>query len=124
MIHAGEDELICDFAETYRIYDYRSLDASLAATLAAGLGGDSRIKLKMSGLRCGLDTMLLAMAVDRLSYLLWAKTKDAKHGRNKPESIYEMINSPEKAKKENEAFDTAEDFDLEWQRRIMEASNG
>lgn len=121
MIRSGEEELICDLAETYRVYDYRSLPLTLVSTLAAGLGRDSRIKLKMSGLQCGLDTMLLAAVADRLSYLLWAQTKDAQHGRNKPASIYEMLSDPETKQSDIEAFATADDFDSEWQRRTMEA---
>ena len=41
MIATDEDALICDFAETYHIYDYRSLDVEYAATLAYGLRDDS-----------------------------------------------------------------------------------
>lgn len=113
--------MICDFAETYRIYDYRSLPLALASTLAAGLGNDSRIKMKMSGLRCGINTMLLAMAVDRLSYLMWSKTKDAQHGRNKPGSVYELIMQAGKKETEIEAFTSSEEFEDEWRRRIEEA---
>ena len=37
MLNAGEDELVCDFAETYHILDLRALPVPLAATLAWGL---------------------------------------------------------------------------------------
>lgn len=122
MITAGEDELICDMAETYQVFDYRALPLSLASTLAAGLRSNSRIKLKMSGHRCGVDTMLSAMTVDRLSYILWSRTKDAQHGRNKPESVLELLLS---GKKENDirSFESSEEFESEWNRRIMEAEN-
>jgi hypothetical protein len=36
----------------------------------------------------GVPEQLLARAVEALERLWWAKTKDAKHGRNKPEPIY------------------------------------
>ena len=49
MIRFDEDALICDLAETYHIYDYRSLPVKLVATLSAGLRDDSRIKLKAAG---------------------------------------------------------------------------
>lgn len=124
MIEAGEDELICDFAETYHVCNYRSMNPTLAATLAAGLGNNSRIKLKMSGLRCDIDTMLMAMAVDRLSYLLWAKTKDGQHNRNKPESIYELLVRNDSRETEVEGFNSSEEFESEWNRRIMEAEYG
>lgn len=35
MIADGEDELICDLAETYRILHYRTIALPLLATLAA-----------------------------------------------------------------------------------------
>ncbi|MBQ4177615.1 MAG: hypothetical protein II640_09125, partial [Lachnospiraceae bacterium] len=49
MINADEDALICDLAETYGIFDMESLPVKLVATLAMGLRGDSRIKMKISG---------------------------------------------------------------------------
>ena len=71
MIYEGEDELICDFAETYRRYDYRALPQSLAATLAAGLSDDSRIKRKLVGQRVTTETVLLSLIVDEINFLLW-----------------------------------------------------
>ena len=47
MIETDESALICDFAETYHIYDYSALPVSYAATLAYGLRSDSRIRLKL-----------------------------------------------------------------------------
>lgn len=71
MIDLDEDALICDFAETYHIYDYRSLPASMAATLAVGLRDDSRIKRKIiqeeSGLRVSSTELLLSILIDRVS---------------------------------------------------------
>lgn len=66
-----EEALICDFAETYHIYDFRSLPARRAATLAVGLRDDSRIKLKMSGMNVSMDSMLTAVMADRMGQLLW-----------------------------------------------------
>ena len=37
MIALDQNALICDFAETYGIYNYRALPVSLLATLAVGL---------------------------------------------------------------------------------------
>ena len=91
MIKTDEESLICDFAETYSIYNYKSLPLKLVATLASGLSGDSRIKRKLSGLNHSIDTLLLACIVDRLSLLLWRDTKDASKGKNKPESLYELL---------------------------------
>lgn len=43
MILTDEDALICDFAETYNVLDYRALPLRTAATLASGLRADARI---------------------------------------------------------------------------------
>lgn len=91
MVAADEDSLICDFAETYHIYDYRKLPLRYAAILASGLRANSRIKMKISGMKVPIDTMLSAAAVDALKYLVWSKTKDAAKGRNKPVSVLEKL---------------------------------
>ena len=70
MIKTDENALICDFAETYHIYNYRSLPVSLVATLAAGLRDDSRIKLKLNKQRVSNTDLLLAVIADRLGLLL------------------------------------------------------
>jgi hypothetical protein len=70
-----EDELICDFVEEYHVFDIYSLDCGMAATLAAGLRQDSRVKSKMAGLKAPMSTVLLAAAVDRLSLLIWKDPK-------------------------------------------------
>ena len=110
-----EDALICDLAETYNIYDYKRLPLTTVAAFSAGLRDDSRIKMKLSGAQAPADVLLLAMAVDRLSFLVWAQTKDAEKGRNRPKSILESFNE-----KENNAsvFDSGEDFIKERERLI------
>lgn len=91
MIKADEDALICDFAETYHVFDYKSLPVKLAATLAAGLREGSRIKLKLADMEVSPDTLLLAAIADRLGILVWQKTEDAKKGKNRPRSILESL---------------------------------
>ena len=59
MISLDESALICDFAETYHILDYRALPLKLAAVLACGLRDDSRIKMKLAGMKLNPETMLL-----------------------------------------------------------------
>lgn len=107
MIGADEHSLICDFAETYHVFDYKSLPVRLAATLAAGLREDSRIKLKLADMEVSPDTLLLATIADRLGILVWQKTKDAEKGRNRPKSIIESL-KPKKS--EVSVFKTGEDF--------------
>ena len=91
MIAADEDALICDLAETYGVLEYRTLPVRLLATLAAGLREDSRIKRRMQDTKLSPETMLLAAAVDRLSFLAWAQTEDARHGLNRPRSVLEAL---------------------------------
>lgn len=74
MIAKDKNALICDMAETYKVFDLRALPVPMLATLAAGLRDDSRIKIKLSGARAATDTLLLASIADALNFLAWAKT--------------------------------------------------
>lgn len=119
MIATDEDALVCDFAETYQVFDYKSLPARLAATLAAGLRESSRIKLKMAGMPCTSETLMLAMAVDRLSLLFWSKTEDGQKNRNRPESIYmQLLGANTKPESDIVAFESRSDFEAE-RKRLM-----
>lgn len=112
MIRTDEDALTCDFAETYHIFDMRGLPVKLAASLAVGLRADSRIKMKLTSMKVPLDTILLAGAVDRLSLLVWAQTKDAKKGHNKPKSLLEdLVSAAPKKHTENVSFASGEDYE-------------
>ena len=115
MLSANRDALVCDLAETYGIFNYRALPASLLATLAVGLREDSRIKMHLSGEKISRRELLLAAALDRLSFLAWAITEDGANGRNRPRSILKTLLGKEMANKGNvEAFDSAEDFEAAW----------
>lgn len=96
MIALDEEAFICDMAETYHIFNYRELPGRLLGTLAAGLRDDSRIKMKANGVKAGTDTLLLANVLDVVRYLLWAQTKDAEKGRNKPKCIAEQFYAKKK----------------------------
>lgn len=98
MLARSEDALVCDFAETYHVLDWRALPLKTAATLACGLRDDSRIKLLISGTRYRTDTMLLAGIADRLSILAWQQTKDGRHGTNKPRMILDEMAKKQKPK--------------------------
>lgn len=111
MISLDEDALICDLAETYQIYDYRQLPPSRIAVFALGLKEDSRIKLKLSGQKVPLDTLLLAGISDRLSVLTWFQTEDGQKGKNKPAMLVEFLTSGEKRQsKDVVVFNSGEDF--------------
>lgn len=102
-----ENALICDFAETYRIYDYRSLPVQLVATLAAGLRDDSRIKLRAAGSPVGLETIILATIADNLTLLRAGFDKKRK---DKPFLFTEAINGGQK-KQKVKGFKTAAEFE-------------
>lgn len=112
--------LVCDLAETYGVLNYKELPVETLAALSAGLRENSRIKMKMSGAKARDDILLLAAAVDRLTYIAWTKTKDAEKGLNRPKSIVGII-AGSGEKNDIVAFDTAEEFEAERARIIGEA---
>ena len=120
-IAEAEDELICDFAECYHIYDYQALPLQTAAVLFSGLGEDSRTIQKLSGFSYDTKTYLLAAIADRLSLLVWFQTKDGQKGRNRPASFVEQLNgTKDKEEYEIKSFRSAEELDAalaEFERR-------
>lgn len=115
MLNYDEDALICDLAETYNIYDYRSLPVKLVATLSAGLRANSRIKLSANGSSVPQDTLLLATIADRVEAFRYGFSEDASKGRNKPISLVSIMLG-EETKKENKSgvtsFNTPEEFEV------------
>lgn len=112
MLRCDRDALICDMAETYRIYDLGSLPLRTVAALACGLRDDSRIKMKMSGVNVPANILLLARIVDELGILAWQNTRDGANGTNPPESLADRLLHPEMAGKGAiTAFDTPEEFE-------------
>lgn len=116
MIAIGEDELICDLAETYQIYDYKKLPARKAAVFASGLRNNSRIKMKMSGCDTPLETMIQASIADRIGLLVWMQSEDGHKKRNRPESILKLILGNLDTESSAEVFVSGEEFEKEWVR--------
>lgn len=104
MMNVSRESLICDFAETYHIYSFEGLPLTLVATLACGLGANSRIAQKMADSKYRFNEMLLAAITDRLTILLWAQTEDAKKGK-KPKLLLDDESA------EVQGFDTADAFE-------------
>ena len=112
MVAHHEDALICDLAETYAIYDYRSMPA----TLSCGLRNDSRVKLEMAGVKITPEQMMLASIVDRIGMIGWMMS-DRRKGRKRPASILQAIMGEEKARNENiMAYVSGQEFMDEWNR--------
>ena len=108
MISADRTAWLCDMAETYGIFDIRSLPLRTVAALSAGLRDDSRIKMKIHGESASRTEMLLAMVADGVNALLW------RFGayKDKPASIVEALTSGPKEKSGNVvAFSSPEEFE-------------
>lgn len=114
-----EDALICDFAETYHVFNLWGLPPELAATLAAGLGLDSRIMQKRLGMNAPYETVLLSMAVDRLSMIAWLNSSDGQEGINRPKPITSILFGTDEQNTDFEVFEDADAFEEE-RRRILE----
>lgn len=126
MVIFDEDALICDMAETYGIFDLYALPAQLAATLAVGLREDSRIKVKMSGMKMDFNKYIIAALFDKVNWLCWTKTKDAQHGTHVPESILDLLLQTDKPNAPDEfmVFDSPEAFEKARQDLLGETQDG
>lgn len=124
MYAEDSDALECDLAETYGLFDLQSIPLRKLATLAYGLRDNSRIKQKISGLNVEVNTLMLAFAVDRLSWLVWSKTKDGQKGRNMPESVANILlhgdSAPDSKRFDADVFDSPEAFKAERERIIQQ----
>lgn len=119
MVNTDEDALICDLAETYHIYNYRSLPLTLVATLAAGLRDDSRIKLKMNKQKVSNTDLLLAVIADRLG-LLVSVFNGVPVEEFFIDSVFDDISVPKK-KSNVEHFDSIEAFEAARAKFIRKA---
>lgn len=104
----------CDFAETYRIYNYKEIPCKMAAIYAKGLKENARIKMKLAGVKVTLEDMLLASIADHTKLLTWMQTEDARKGRNRPKTILPRLLGEEERK--IISFETGEEFEKEWKR--------
>ena len=112
MLVLDESALICDMAETYHIYDIRSVPLPYLATLASGLGMDSRIKLKEYGLKAPWTTAMLAMYIDT-----WSKDEGK-------QLLPIFLEKREKGVKSNsQVFASADDFEAA-KAAILGENNG
>ena len=117
MVGLDEGALICDFAETYHVLDWRALPVRTAATLAMGLGPTSRIMRKLSGVKWPFDTLLLAMICDSIRGISWQLVDEkGRRGHNPPVSVLKTILGEEK---ETTGFDSADDF-KSWRASMLE----
>lgn len=116
-----EDDLICDLAETYHLFNYRELSSQQVAILCFGLRDDSRVKMNLSGSKITLTQTLIARMVDELSFQSWAQTKDGQKNRNRPESVLKALT--EEKKDETVSFITVDDFNRAWKEIVNVADD-
>lgn len=109
------DAVICDFAETYHIYDIWQHPCEYVATLAAGLRDNSRIKIKQSGLRISPELFALSVCADNAALLRWFRTEDGQKGVNRPASVLRLL-SGEREQQTSRGYATGEDFQRAWSR--------
>lgn len=106
-------------AQTYHILDIREHPAGLVATLACGLGDDSRVVRKFAERSCTPDTMLLASIFDSLNLLHW-RMSDGSGPR--PASIAARL-SGQIDERDIAGFSDGTEFDREL-RRLRGDDNG
>ena len=121
MMSKFPDELTCDMAETYGIFDIKRVPVQLLATLAVGLRDDSRVKHAASNTTCSDEIILLASIADSLRWIVWSKTEDGANNRNRPASIMSYYTKSTKQENESdfESFESPEEF-WEWARSVTE----
>lgn len=112
MINLDEDSLICDFAETYHILDYKALPLKLVGVLAVGLRDNSRIKMKMAETKVPTETLIGAIIADRLGVISWQISGD--ETKNPPKSICQTFFDNDN----NSGFSTVDEFE-EYRKRLL-----
>ena len=110
MIAKDEEALICDLAETYRIYDYKQLPPLRVAVFAVGLRENSRIKMRLNDQKTPIDTLIMAGIADRLSVLIWMQTADGRKGINRPTMLVDTLVNKKPKETDVVVFKSGEDF--------------
>lgn len=72
--------------------------------------------MKVSGLKVDINTLLMARIADSTALNLYAKTKDAQTGRNRPKSMTEALLEINNNLKKPKEFNSGEDFMAAWNR--------
>ena len=114
-VSEANNELVCDFAEYYHIYNYTEHNPVYVSILAKGLRRDSRTMQKLNNEKYSFTEYLQGMLVDDFNMYLYSHTQDAKSGTHKPKSIISMMRGEDGKRHltngETQAFRTGEDFE-------------
>ena len=111
-----KDELTCDLAETYQIYDFQKLPVKTLATLTIGLRDDSRVKRAINNQHEVSDNTLLSLLIDLFTIYIYKQSK--KNSSDFPEPILKKV-----LPLENFGFDTIEEFELQ-RIKILQSERG
>lgn len=116
----AEDELVCDFAEVYRVYDLRSLPPVTAARLTCGLSADSRAWRKIRGEQLKFGERLAVLTFDVLAQIRFYAARGAGYKAAFPKALYAELAGGTKSESGIVGFDSAEDFERERAKILKE----
>ncbi len=116
MINIDKNALLCDLAETYHIYEYRSLPLHMVGIFACGLREDSRIMMKVMGVKVNTIQTLLALIADNTRLIAWLQSSDGEKGINRPKPLLAMMSEEKYSENNIETFENGQQFDDEWNR--------
>ena len=74
--------------------------------------------MKVSGLKVDINTLLMARIADSTALNVYAKTKDAQSGRNRPKSMTEALLEINDNLKKPREFNNGDDFMAAWNRIV------
>ena len=103
-----ENDMICDLAETYQIFDYRRVPGRLLGTLVAGLGPNSRVYQKLAEQEVPTDTFLLTAIVDELRMIVYLL--DGNKNKKAPDPIAGRLIKQQEKPRKHVSFRTPEEF--------------
>ena len=116
MLAMDKDLLLCDMAQFYGIYDLQAFPMRYVATLACGLGSESRIMKKAMGVVNDPPIFALcAHILDSINNFAWGFSGDK---RNRPQSMVERI-FERKKEGQYKGFDTGAEFEKE-RKKILD----
>lgn len=113
------DELVCDLAQYYHIYDMTALPPDQVAVLTLGLEDRSRTKKALAGLKADPEIVLLSGILDGVAWLRWAQTKDAARGKGAPEPLTPILLGEKREQDDLAKFDSGAAFDAA-RKKILE----
>lgn len=116
MMNLDKNALLCDLAETYHIYDYRSLPLHMVGIFACGLREDSRTMMKVMGVKVNTIQTLLALIADNTRLIAWLQSSDGEKGINRPKPLLAMMSEEKYSENNIETFENGQQFDDEWNR--------